>query len=115
MYQNNTPVKTYPRFLINQNRWRSMRYGYDEGLVDFASARIMNIEEWLPKLVDMIREDARELGCENELNQILTIPGKGTSAHKQIATYNAAIRSGKDNRQALCEVVDELIEGGIKS
>lgn len=102
--------QSYPRFLIDQNRWRAMRYGYDEGLVDFATARMIPVAEMLEEVVDMVREDAEELGCMDELEHTLKILQRGTSAHHQIKTYEEALAAGASRKEALRTVVDMLIE-----
>jgi glutamate---cysteine ligase / carboxylate-amine ligase len=34
--------RVYARMLINENRWRAMRYSYDEGLIDLARGEVVN-------------------------------------------------------------------------
>jgi carboxylate-amine ligase len=114
MKREHKTVPVYSRFLINQNRWRAMRYGYDEGLVDFESAKVIPVNDWLSDIVEKVYRDAEELGCEKELEQVLDIPKNGTSAHKQIATYEHACAAGKAPIEALHSVVDMLIEETIK-
>ncbi len=99
----------YPRFLVDQNRWRAIRYGYDEGLIDFSNSTVKSIDEWLEDIVERVSEDAVELGCMDELQRVLTIPQRGTSAHQQLACYQQARDEGHDHRQALSQVVDALI------
>jgi carboxylate-amine ligase len=114
MRREHKTVPVYSRFLINQNRWRAMRYGYDEGLVEFTSAQVIPVDDWLSDIVEKVYRDAEELGCEQELERVLDIPKNGTSAHKQIATYEHACASGKAPLEALQAVVDMLIEETIK-
>lgn len=110
MKRDHKTVPLYSRFLIDQNRWRAMRYGYDEGLVEFESAQVIPVNDWLSSIVEKVYRDAEELGCEKELEQALDIPKHGTSAHKQIANYEQACAEGKDQLKALHSVVDMLIE-----
>lgn len=102
--------KVYPRFLVDQNRWRAMRYGVDEGLIDFTEARIVPIQEILEGLLENLRPDADALGCSAELEGLMAIPRRGTSAHRQIQLYHEALASGVDSEHALRAVVDWLIE-----
>ncbi len=99
----------YPRFLVDQNRWRAMRYGIDEGLVDFATAAVVPVADWLAQIVEQVREDAAQLDCLEELEGVLDIPKRGTSAHRQIATYQQALARGASEQEALPAVVDRLI------
>ena len=45
-----------------------------------------------------------------ELARMRKIVTGGTSAHRQLAIYNRAIKNGADKKQALEKVVDLLIE-----
>ena len=33
--------RVYPHMLVNENRWRAQRYGFDEGLVDFGKGEVV--------------------------------------------------------------------------
>lgn len=113
-YHDRRHVPVYSRFLIDQNRWRAMRYGYDEGLVDFATASLVRIDELLADLVERVLPDADELGCSQELKRVLEIPRRGTSAHRQLAIYHAALGEGLDHGDALQRVVDWLIAETVR-
>ena len=101
--------RVYPSFLINQNRWHAMRYGCDEGMVDFDDARIVPVAELLSEIVEKVSIDAEALGCVAELEHALQIPQRGTSAHLQIECYERALSQGKSTANALHDVVDWLI------
>jgi carboxylate-amine ligase len=104
----------FPRFLIDQNRWYGMRYGCSGGLVDFATDRIVPVEELLADTVEMVHRDAAELGCLAELENTLQIPHRGTSADRQIRCYEEAIKQGRSPDAALHEVVDMLIAETVR-
>ena len=55
--------RVYARILINENRWRAMRYSYDEGLIDLARGEVVNYATLLAELVEFVREDAEHLNC----------------------------------------------------
>ncbi|MBT7942609.1 MAG: carboxylate-amine ligase [Alphaproteobacteria bacterium] len=107
---NNQRWRQYASMLIAENRWRAQRYGLDEGLVDFGRGEIVPCAQLLEEIIELVREDAEALGCTDEIEHLRTILKTGTSGHRQLATYNAAIERGADNAQALIEVVDMLIE-----
>ena len=94
MHRDHRHEPVYSRFLVDQNRWRAMRYGYDEGLVDFASASVVGIDELLADILEKVAPDADELGCSRELERVLDIPRRGTSAHRQLALYRGRSRRG---------------------
>ena len=107
---NNQRWRQYASMLIAENRWRAQRYGLDEGLVDFGRGEIMPCAGLLEEIIDLVREDAEALGCAGEIEHLRTIMETGTSGHRQLATYAAALEGGADKGQALIEVVDMLIE-----
>jgi carboxylate-amine ligase len=102
--------RRYAAMLINENRWRAQRYGIDEGLVDFGKGRIVPMRDLIEELVDLLAEDAAFFGCSMELEHARTILDRGTSAHRQLAVYNAAMQAGLEPRAALQRVVDRLID-----
>lgn len=107
-------MPVYSRFLIDQNRWRAMRYGYDEGLVDFASAEVIQVRELLADILDKVYPDADVLGCTGELEGVLEIPSRGTSAHRQLAIYHTALAEGLDPGTALLRVMDWLVDETVR-
>ena len=110
MQRDGVRVPVHSRFLIDQNRWRAMRYGYDEGLVDFDTAGVVPVSELLADILDKVSRDADELGCRRELDLVPDIPVRGSSAHRQLAKYHAALGEGLDSTNALQQVVDWLVD-----
>ena len=102
--------RTYTTMLIQENRWRAMRYSFDEGLIDFAKGAVVPFEELLDEMLDLIAEDAQALGYEKEVAAVRDILSRGTSAHRQLKTHELAIAAGKSDDEALMAVVDTLIE-----
>jgi carboxylate-amine ligase len=101
--------RIYTRMLVNENRWRAQRYGYDEGLVDFGKGCLVPYAELLEELVELTAEDAQHFGCVDEVAHARRILARGTSAHRQLKTYTQAVEAGADHREALVSVVDFLI------
>ncbi|HLB79864.1 MAG TPA: carboxylate-amine ligase [Dongiaceae bacterium] len=102
--------RRYAAMLINENRWRAQRYGLDEGLVDFGKGAIVPYATLLEEIIDLVREDAEHFGCTAEVAHARRILAAGTSAHRQIATFRAALAAGRSRDEALRAVVDALIE-----
>jgi carboxylate-amine ligase len=102
--------RTYTTMLISENRWRAMRYSFDEGLIDFAKGAIVPFEDLLEEVLDLTADDAEALGCQSELAHIRVILSRGTSAHRQLKAHELAIAAGKSDDEALVAVVDTLIE-----
>jgi len=102
--------REYSSMLIRENRWRAMRYSYDEGLIDFGKGSIVPFEELLDEFIEISLEDAKILGCEKEVMAAKNILNRGTSAHRQLDTYKLSINAGKNKEEALKDVVDMLIK-----
>jgi len=101
--------RRYNRMLITENRWRAMRYGSDEGLIDLAKGELVEFRHLLGEILGQIDEDAQYFGCEAEVAHARTIIDRGTSAHQQVAVYESALAAGKSEAAALQEVVGFLI------
>jgi len=101
--------RIYTAMLVRENRWRAMRYSFDEGLIDFARGTIVPFDQLLDEILDLIQEDAQALGCEAEIASVRGILSRGTSAHRQLEVHSQAISAGQTKEQALCAVVDALI------
>lgn len=106
--------RVYAGMLINENRWRAMRYSFDEGLIDLARGEGVPFPELLDELMAFIEEDADHLGCQEEIMGLRDILLNGTSAHNQINQYHKALDKGNNQEQALRQVVDWLIEQTVK-
>lgn len=107
--RDNQRWRVYARLLINENRWRAMRYGFDEGLIDFAKGEVVDYAVLLEEIISFIDEDARELDCLDEVHHARQIVADGTSAHKQLRLFDQCKGEGGSNKEALIKVVDWLI------
>ena len=101
--------RLYTPMLIRENRWRAMRYSFDEGLIDLAKGRVVAFEDLISELCSLISEDAKALGCEKEIKGIHDILSRGTSAHRQLRDFDLERASGASNEESLKSVVDTLI------
>jgi carboxylate-amine ligase len=96
--------------LIHENRWRAMRYSFDEGLIDLALGKVVPFEDLLEEILCLIAEDAEALDCVEEVGNARHILTRGTSAHRQLKVFEIEQASGADSEAALNAVVDRLIE-----
>jgi len=102
--------RLYTPMLIRENRWRAMRYSFDEGLIDLAKGSVVPFEDLMDELCSLIAEDARALGCEKEIKGVHDILSRGTSAHRQLKDYELERASGASTEDALKSVVDTLVQ-----
>ncbi len=101
--------RIYTPMLIRENRWRAMRYSFDEGMIDLAKGNIVPFEELMDEMLSLVSEDASVLGCEKEISHIRQILSRGTSAHRQLKDYELERANGASVEDSLKAVVDTLI------
>jgi len=108
--QANQRWRIYNPMLLDENRWRAMRYGKDEGLLDLAKGKLVPVPVLIEEILELIAEDAQALDCVEEVAHARVILGRGTSSHRQVQAYERARQAGASDQEALREVVDFLIE-----
>ncbi|MBN9267648.1 MAG: carboxylate-amine ligase [Hyphomicrobium sp.] len=106
--RNNQSWRTYPVFLLEENRWRAQRYGLQGSLFDFGRGELVPYADLLEEILAIIHEDAVALGCLEEVQGARRILAEGTSADRQLACFARAIESGATHQEALNAVVDHL-------
>ncbi len=99
----NLGFRLYRRALIQENKWRALRYGLDGKLIDFGKQMEVPTRDLIYELMDFVDDVVDELGSRKEINHILKILKEGTSADRQIAVFK---ESGGDYKA----VVDHLIQ-----
>ncbi len=107
--RNNQQWRVYSDMLLSENRWRAMRYSFDEGLLDLAKGEVVPFAELLEEMLALVREDAEAMGCVKEVEHTREIMRRGTSAHRQVQVYDDARNRGASEREALNAVVDWLV------
>ncbi|HYV44361.1 MAG TPA: carboxylate-amine ligase [Myxococcaceae bacterium] len=108
MYRRNTGWRRYMRALIEENKWRALRYGSDAKLIDFGMQMERPFPELMKEMVDLVEETTQIFGTADYMKTILRMATEGTSAHRQIEVYE---KNGgeQNNKAALYAVVDHLI------
>jgi carboxylate-amine ligase len=101
--------RIYTPMLIRENRWRAMRYSFDEGMIDLAKGVVVPFEDLIDEMLAHVSEDAIALGCEKELAGVRQILSRGTSAHRQLRDYELERANGASTEDSLKAVVDTLI------
>ncbi|HEX9876560.1 MAG TPA: carboxylate-amine ligase [Gammaproteobacteria bacterium] len=102
--------RIYTRLLLNENRWRAMRYSVDQGLIDLGRGRIIPFPQLMEELLELISDDAAALGCVKDVQRVRHILAHGTSAHRQLKVRERAIAEGASEEEALRAVVDSLVQ-----
>lgn len=100
--RDNMTFRVYASDLIEENKWRAVRYGLDGRLIDFGRGRELPARALVGELVGWFIDDVvDELGSRTEVEYAHTILTEGSSADRQLATFQ---RTGNLN-----DVVDQLI------
>ncbi len=98
----NLGFRLYRRMLIQENKWRAVRWGLDGKMIDFGKQKEVPTRDLVLELLDFIDDVVDELGSRKEIEHIHTILERRTSAEEQLRVFNET----KD----LNAVVDRLIE-----
>jgi len=101
--QHNMTFRLYRRDLIEENRWRAIRYGIDGKMIDWGKEKEFPTRWLIRELLRLVDPYVNELGSREYIEHIYTILEHGASADRQIRVYQ---ESGGD----LKAVVDHLIE-----
>jgi glutamate---cysteine ligase / carboxylate-amine ligase len=104
----NVTFRSYPRRLIDENRWRAARYGLDGKLIDFGRGCEMNERELLHEMLEFISTEVSELGLQREIEHVEKILREGTGADRQLRAWE---NSRGDLKAVVDQIVDETYEG----
>ena len=80
--------RVYPLALIEENKWRAVRYGLDGKLIDFGKQHELPARELIREMIEWFIDDViDELGSRKEIEYAFKILEEGSSADRQIAVY----------------------------
>ena len=90
-HENGREIPSYHRILTSENKWLAARYGLEAPIMDLAtgSRNRVPVARIVRRTVGDLRPHARELGSERELEGVLAILGRGSSADRQLRVFNA--------------------------
>ena len=102
MRRDNITFRVYDPNLIEENKWRAVRYGLDGKLIDFGKEEERPARELIHELIEWFIGDViDELGSRKEVEYAYKIMDGGSSSDRQLATFQ---RTG-----SMQSVVDQLI------
>ena len=106
--RDNLTFRLYPLALIEENKWRAVRFGLDGNMIDFGKEKEQPARELITEMLEWFVDDVvDELGSRREVEYAFEIMRGGTSADRQLATYD---RTG-DLRGVVDRLVSETAEG----
>jgi len=108
--RDNMTFRVYPFDLIEENKWRAVRYGLDGKLIDFGKQQELPARDLIRELIEWFIDDVvDELGSRKEVEYVYRILQEGSSADRQLATYQ---RTG-DLKAVVDQLIEETSEGVI--
>lgn len=82
-------LPTLPDWYVEENKWRSARYGLEAKLITDPSGNTTHVRDSIAELVDVLRPAAQALDCETGLESVLEILECGGSYARQRAVAAA--------------------------
>jgi carboxylate-amine ligase len=108
----NMTFRVYPTALIEENKWRAVRYGLDGKLIDLGKGQEQPARSLVRELIEWFLDDVLdELGSRKEVEYAFQILEHGTSADRQLARF----RQTGDLKNVVDAVISETAEGVIDS
>lgn len=105
--QSNMSWRVYPKYWLDENKWRAIRYGIDGKLIDFARVQEVEFHTLMDQILVWLDDVLDELGNRTEVEYVYTILSQGTSADRQLAIYQRA----RDFHAVVDYVVEQTSEG----
>ena len=106
--RDNLTFRLYPSSMVEENKWRAVRFGLDGKLIDFGKTKELPARELVTEMLQWFIDDVLdELGSRKEVEYAFEIMRHGSSADRQLAVYE---RTG-DLRAVVEHVVAETAEG----
>jgi carboxylate-amine ligase len=103
----NMTFRVYRRALVDENKWRAIRYGLDGKLIDFGIREELPARSLIRELVEFVDDVLDELDSRKEVEYVYTMLDEGSSADRQLATYK---RTG-DMQAVVDQLMQETMEG----
>ncbi|MDQ3817423.1 MAG: carboxylate-amine ligase [Acidobacteriota bacterium] len=103
----NLGFRLYRRMLIQENKWRAVRYGLDGKMIDFGKQTEVPVRDLILELLEFVDDVLDELESRKEVEHIHDILERGTSADEQLQVFKET--------NDLKAVVDRLIERTIEN
>ncbi|MDT5059807.1 MAG: glutamate---cysteine ligase / carboxylate-amine ligase [Acidobacteriota bacterium] len=102
LIEKNLGFRLYRRMLVQENKWRAVRWGLDGKMIDFGKQKEVPVRDLILELLEFVDDVLDDLGSRKEVEHVHTILQRGTSADEQLQVYRET-----NNLEA---VVDRLIE-----
>jgi glutamate---cysteine ligase / carboxylate-amine ligase len=98
----NLTYRLHHKMLIEENKWRAVRYGLDGKMIDFGKGKEVPVRDLIHEVLEFVDDVIDDLRSRKELRHIQTILERGTSADEQLRVWR--------EKGDIKPVVDRLIE-----
>ena len=107
LHRNNRAWRVYRRELIEENKWRAMRYGIEAKMIDLGKQKEVPLVDLIHELLGILEEEIDELGLAPDLAYLDTILEQGTSADRQLRVW----RETNDLDAVVDQICTETMQG----
>jgi carboxylate-amine ligase len=87
LYRRNQGWREYNHMLIEENKWRAVRYGMEGQLIDFGKREAVPTRVLVEELLDFVSEAADIFHTQDDLDRVRAICREGTSADRQTRIF----------------------------
>src|SRR5215211_2758110 len=88
MIDKNWGFRLYHRRLIQENKWRAIRYGLDGKLLDLGKQKEVPVTDLTHELLEFVDDVVDDLRSRKEIRHVHTILERGTSADDQLRVFH---------------------------
>lgn len=105
--RNNMSWRQYRKELIQENKWRAVRYGLNGKLLDLGRQKEVQAIQLIIELLTFVDDVVDDLDLRDEISHIQTILHRGTSADRQRKKY---LETGSF-KEVVLMLADDTMEG----
>ena len=106
--RDNMTFRIYPQAMVEENKWRAIRFGLDGKLIDFGKATELPARALIRELLEWFVDDVLDdLGSRKEVEYAFRILDEGTSADRQLRVYQET----GDLKAVVDNLIRETAEG----
>jgi glutamate---cysteine ligase / carboxylate-amine ligase len=87
LYSKNQSWRLYPRALIEENKWRAVRWGLDGKLIDFGKRTEVPMRDLALEILEFVDDVLDDLGSRQAVEGVHRILKEGTSAEHQLQIF----------------------------
>lgn len=102
----NLTFRLHHKMLIEENKWRAVRYGLEGKMIDFGKRTEVPIRDLIHELLEFVDDVVDDLGSRQEIEHIHTILERGTSADEQLRVW----RETGDVKAVVDRLIDMTME-----